>query len=159
MMDEKEQQRLMRLRGALLLHVFGPDREAGNADRYRSLSDYERRIIGPWVEHDMNHILLSEAGVEARGVGIIAMTQACGDLEPPAESDLLPTPIEIAQRLSVIGGVSCPTRLKARLTDEGWSTSRTELGIQRAIDSGEIELDRDWTMRLPRLRKDTGSRS
>lgn len=158
-MDNGEQQRLMRLRGALLLHVFGPDRTTGNAERYRSLSDDERRLIGPWVEHDMNRILLPEAGVEARRVGFIAMMQACGDLEPPTPEDVLPTPTQIAQRLSVIGGISCATRLKARLTEEGWRMSRAELGIQRAIDSGEVELDRDWTIRLPGLQEESGSRS
>lgn len=152
-MNEKEQQRLSRLRGALLLHVFGPDRLTGNGDRYRSLSEDERRTIRPYVEHDTRRILLSEAGMKARLEGVSAMMQASRELNPPLQDDALPTPAEIADRLSVIGGQACAIRLKARLTDEGWRTSRAELGIQRAIDSGEIELARDWTIRLPRLQE------
>lgn len=154
-MDEKEQQRLSRLRGALLLHVFGPDRVIGNGDRYRSLSDGERRAIRSHVEHDTKRVLLSESGMVARAEGVAAMMQACRELDPPSQHDALPQPAEIAERLSVIGGQACATRLKARLTDEGWRTSRAELGIQRAIDSGEIELARDWTIRLPRLQEES----
>ncbi|WP_298842928.1 hypothetical protein [uncultured Salinicola sp.] len=142
-----EEQRAIRLRGSLLLHVFGADRSNGNRDRYQSLSRTERAALEGMVESRRSAETLTEKGHEARIDGVEALRSASLLLAPPRDVDSIPTHDEIAERLELIGGISSTMRLKMRLLDEGWRVSRAELGMQRAIADGAITLERDWTVR------------
>lgn len=142
-----EEQRAIRLRGSLLLHVFGADRSNGNRDRYQSLSRTERAALEGMVESRRGAETLTEKGHEARIDGVEALRSASLLLAPPRDVDSIPTHDEISERLELIGGISSTMRLKMRLLDEGWRVSRAELGMQRAIADGAITLERDWTVR------------
>lgn len=143
-----EEQRVIRLRGSLLLHVFGADRSNGNHERYQSLSRAEKDAIKNMVEFGRNTEILTDEGHRARIAGIEALRGASLLLDRPRDVTSTPTDEEVAGRLDHIGGISSTMRLKMRLLDEGWRVSRAELGMQRAIANGAIILERDWTVRM-----------